>query len=335
MAPDRLSMRRWHLRRMSTHRPRRGFSSATVGTGMALLSAAVFGSSGPMAKALLESGWTAGAVVLARLSLAAVLLAVIAAVTLRRPWRLTRTTLRILLLYGFIAMAGVQLAYFNAVRTLDVAVALLIEYLAPVLLLVWTSVRDRALPQLGTLVGAALALAGLALVLDLRGTTTLDPGGVVWALVAAVCLAAFFIISDRQHADLPPAVMAAGGTAIGAVVIAVAGAMGAVPLRFSTADAVLAGNQVSWILPAVWLAVVATVIAYLAAIGGIVRLGTRSASFLALTEVLFAVGVAWLLLGELPGPIQLAGGLLMIAGIVLVRAQERARAQTELEPAAG
>lgn len=298
--------------------------TARVGTAMAIASAAAFGSSGPMAKGLLEAGWTAGAVVLVRLGGAAVILALAAAVVLRGRWRPRAASLRTLLLYGVVAMAGVQLAFFSAVRTLDVGVALLIEYLAPVLLLGWTSLRARTLPSLPTLAGAALTLVGLLFVLDLTGSaSSLDPGGVVWALVAAVCLAAFFVISDQQDADLPPMVMAAGGTAIGAVVIALAGAVGLVPLAFGTSDALLGGAAVSWLVPAAWLALVSTVLAYLGGIGGIVRLGSRSASFIALTEVLFAVLVAWALLAELPGPAQLLGGGCIIAGIVVIRRQER------------
>jgi drug/metabolite transporter (DMT)-like permease len=244
---------------------------------------------------------------------------------------------RTIVLYGFVAMAGVQLAFFSAVRTLDVAVALLIEYLAPVLLLAWTSLRTRILPRPPTLLGAALALVGLAFVLELTRSTSLDLPGVAWALLAAVCLAAYFVISERQHPDLPPLVMAAGGTAVGAVVIAAVGSVGLVPLRFATSDAVLAGAAVSWLVPAGWLALAATVVAYLSGIGGIVRLGTRSASFVALTEVLFAVAVAWALLAQLPGLVQLFGGALILAGIVIIRREER-RAATPgaaavLEPA--
>lgn len=296
---------------------------ARVGTIMALVSAAAFGSSGPMAKALLETGWTAGAVVLVRLGGAAVILTAAAAVAMRGRWRLPAAAVRTLVLYGVFAMAGVQLGFFNAVRTLDVGVALLIEYLAPVLLLGWTSLRTRSLPGLPTLMGAGLTLVGLAFVLELTGTTSLDPVGVAWGVLAAVCLSAFFVISDRQDADLPPVVMAAGGTAIGALVIALAGAAGVIPIGFATSDAVLAGQLVSWVAPAAWLVVISTVLAYLAGIGGIVRLGTRSASFVALTEVLFAVVVAWALLAELPGPAQLFGGVCIVAGIMAIRRQER------------
>jgi drug/metabolite transporter (DMT)-like permease len=202
-------------------------------------------------------------------------------------------------------------------------VALLLEYLAPVVLLTWVSLRTRRMPGVATLLGAALTLVGLAFVLELAGTGSLDPVGVAWGLVAAVCLSAFFVISAQEDADLPPLVMAAGGTVIGALVIGVAGLVGVVPLAFSAADVVLAGASMAWWVPAGWLALVATVIAYLAGIGGIVRLGSRSASFIALTEVLFAVLVAWVLLAELPGPWQLLGGLAIVAGIVLIRRQER------------
>lgn len=307
-----------------------------AGTAMALGSAAAFGSSGPMAKALIDGGWTAGSVVLVRLTGAAVILLLAAAVALRGRWRPRAAALRLIALYGLVAMAGAQLGFFNAVQTLDVGVALMIEYTAPLMLLVWTSLRARQMPPAPTLLGAAIATVGLVLVLDLTGAAALDPVGVAWALGAGACLAAFFVLSARQHADLPPLVMAAGGTAVGAVVIGVCGLVGIVPLAFAAADTVLAGATVSWIVPAAWLAVVATVVAYLAGIGGIIRLGTRSASFIALTEVLFAVLFAWALLGQLPSALQLLGGTAIIGGIVLVRRERAEPAEARppvLEPA--
>lgn len=300
-----------------------GQRMARVGTVMALGSSAAFSSSGPMAKALLESGWSPGAVVLVRLGGAAVVLTAAAAIALRGRGRPDRQALRTIAVYGVVAMAGVQLAFFNAVRTLDVAVALMIEYLAPVLLLGWTALRGRALPPQATLLGALLAVLGLALVLDLSGSASLDPAGVAWALVAAVCLGSYFVISERRDTGLPSLAMAAGGTAVGAGVIALAGAAGVVPLELAATDALLAGRAVSWLVPAAWLALVSTVAAYLSGIGGIVRLGTRTGSFLGLTEVLFAVLVSWALLGELPRPVQLVGGACILAGVALVRRQDR------------
>jgi drug/metabolite transporter (DMT)-like permease len=301
-------------------------SQVRSGLVLATISAAAFGSSGPMAKALLESGWTAGAAVLVRLGGAAVLLGVAALVTQRRRARLDRRAVGWVVVYGVVAMAGVQLAFFNAVRTLDVGVALLLEYLAPVLLLGWTSARMRQRPPTATLVGAGLTLVGLVFVLDLTGGGRVDPVGVAWGLVAAVCLASYFALSARAHDRLPPLVMAAGGTAVGAVVIALAGLVGLVPLSATRSVTDLAGADVSWLVPALWLVVVSTVVAYLTGIVGVVRLGSRTASFVSLSEVLFAVVVAWLLLAELPRPLQLVGGALILTGIVVVQ-------RTELGPA--
>ena len=70
------------------------------------------------------------------------------------------------------------------------------------------------------------------------------------------------------------------------------------------------------------LAVVAAAFAYAAGIGAVRLLGATLASFLMLTEVLFAVGFAWLLLGEWPGLVQLAGGGLIVGGVLAVRLAE-------------
>lgn len=305
-----------------------------TGLVLATVSAAAFGSSGPMGRALIDAGWTSGAAVLVRLGGAAVLLAVLALVLQRGQLRPSWRTTRIVLVYGLVAMAGVQLGFFNAVRTLDVGVALLLEYLAPVLLLTWTSLRTRRRPPTATLLGAALTLVGLVLVLDLTGAGTVDPVGVVWGLFAAVCLAGYFSLSAREDAELPPLLMAAGGTAVGATAIGLAGVTGIVPMGFTAADTVLAGTPVSWAVPALWLVVVSTAAAYLTGIAGVVRLGPRAASFVSLSEVLFAILVAWLLLAQLPGPLQLLGGVCILAGIVVIQRTERPAEPTVVGPPA-
>lgn len=304
-----------------------------VGTTMALVSAATFGSSGALATSLLQTGWTAGAAVLVRLSGAAVVLLLAAAVRLRGSWRPTRRSLGTIVAFGVVAVAGAQLAFFNAVRTLDVGVALLLEFLAPVMLLAWTSLRTRRRPSRPTLVGAGLTLVGLAFVLELTGAATVDPVGVAWGLGAALCLCGFFLLAERQDASLPPLAMAAGGTAVGSVVIALAAAVGVVPLAFNTDDAVLAGVQVSWLVPVVPMVLLATVVAYLTGVGAVARLGVRVASFVALTEVLFAVLIASVLVAQLPSVSQLFGGLCIIAGIVLIRRHDPLAAEDVPPPA--
>jgi drug/metabolite transporter (DMT)-like permease len=202
-----------------------------------------------------------------------------------------------------------------------------------VLLLGWTALRTRTLPARLTLVGAGAALAGLVLVIDPRGAGPLDPAGVAWALAAAVGLSAFFVLSSRDSSGLPALVMAAGGTLVGAVIIAAGGLVGLIPVRMTTERTLLAGSEVAWWVPTLWLVMVATVIAYLTGIGAITRLGSRVASFVGLTEVLAAVLIAWVVLSELPGTPQLLGGILILGGIVLVQRDTDAAARAVTAPA--
>src|SRR5689334_12471605 len=103
-----------------------------AGLGFAVLSAASFGLSGALAGGLMDAGWNAAGAVTVRVGLAAMLLLVPAWVVLDGRWHLVRARARTIVVYGLVAVAGCQLAYFNAVARMDVGVALLIEYTAPV-----------------------------------------------------------------------------------------------------------------------------------------------------------------------------------------------------------
>ncbi|HEV7167938.1 MAG TPA: EamA family transporter [Micrococcaceae bacterium] len=306
----------------------------TSGLWFALVSAAAFGLSGSFAKSLFESGWSPGAAVAVRIGGAGAVLLVPVLLILVRQWSTVRRSLGRIALYGIVPIALCQLFYFNAVQHLSVGVALLLEYLSPVLLVGWAWLRTRKHPRLLTILGGLCAMGGLLLVLDLAGSQKLDVEGVLWGLAAAVCSAAFFIMSARADDNVPPVLMAGGGMVVGALLIFGLGAAGVMPLTFSTRDAVFAGHQVSWLMPILGLVLVTTVFAYVAGIIATRGLGSKVASFVALFEVLFAVVWAWLLLGELPGPIQLLGGVLIIGGVVLVRLDElRGPAHPELDHA--
>jgi len=93
-------------------------------------------------------------------------------------------------------------------------------------------------------------------------------------------------------------------------------------VRAPRTEVVLAGARMTWLVPVLGLALVAAVVAYVAGILAARLLGARLASFVGLTEVLFAVVFAWLLLDQVPAPVQLLGGLLVVAGVALVRVDE-------------
>ena len=300
------------------------------GLGVAVFSSAVFGLSGSFAKALLETGWTPGAAVTARLTGAALILAVPAAFALRGRWHQLRDNWFTVLLFGFTGVAACQLFYFNAVERLSVGVALLLEYLAPVMIVLWLWAASRKRPGPLTIAGTLLSLGGLVLVLDLTGAVKVDPVGVLWGIAAAVCLVVYFFITAKENATLPPIVLASGGLMVGAVTMWLAAATGLLPMAFGTADTRLGPWTTPWWVALGGLVVLSTVLAYVSGIMAARSLGSKVASFVSLTEVLFAVLWAWLLLGELPGPIQLLGGVLIVGGVVLVRLDELRGASAEV-----
>lgn len=302
--------------------PPRGASGLGTGIWVGLLSATAFGTSGTFAKGLLGAGWTPGAAVTARIIGAVLVLVPPSLVLLRGRWHQLRRNAGLVVSYGVVAMGACQLFYFNAVRTLSVGVALLLEYLGIVLVVVWLWVRHGQRPRRWTLVGIVLSVAGLLLVLDITGGMQVDLGGVLWGLGAAVGLATYFVLSARDATGLPPLVLAAAGLVVAAVALLLAGAVGVVPMRWTTGDVLFAGALVPWWLPLLGLCVVSTAFAYWSGVTATRRLGSKLASFLGLTEVLASIVVAWLLLGELPLPVQLVGGLLIIGGVVAVRYDE-------------
>lgn len=304
----------------------------TIGLGLAVVSAVSFGVSGSLAKPLLETGWTPGAVVLVRLAIAAVVLAPLAIRALRGRWVLIRRHSRVVLLYGALGVVGAQFCYFSAIAHMQVAPALLIEYTAPAAVVGWLWLRHGERPGPVTLLGAGIAVAGLVLVLDLASGAELSIVGVLWSLGAMVGAASYFVISADTSTGLPPLALAGGGLLTGALGLGLLGLVGVLPMTASTADVDLAGSPVAWWVPIVLLGVVTAALAYVAGIEAGRRLGSRLASFVALLEVVAAVGFAWVLLGELPRGVQLAGGALVLAGVVTVKLGERGVRATPTAP---
>ena len=155
-----------------------------------------------------------------------------------------------------------------------------------------------------------------------------------WALGAAVCAACYFVMSANvSSADgdgVNPITLAAAGLVVGAAAVTLLGVVGIMPLTFTTNDTVIAGLTTSWVVPVIALGVVATAVAYTLGILGISRLRPRFASLVGLSEVMFAVLAAWVLLGEAMTPIQAIGGAIVLAGLALARQGDRSEESAEV-----
>jgi drug/metabolite transporter (DMT)-like permease len=300
-----------------------------VGLLFAVGSALAFGMSGPLAKSLMEAGWTPTAAVTARLAGGAVAMAVFASI-MRPNW--VREALRhakTVIAYGLVPIAGAQLFYYNAVSHLSVGVALLLEYTAPLLVVGWLWATTRRRPSNLVLAGVALAIVGIMGVLDVFAGAHINLVGVGFGLAAAVCAACYFLMSDKvgggddDGTGLEPITLAAGGLVVGAAAVALLGASGVMPMTFTANPTVIAGWTTSWLVPVILLALLPTAIAYTLGIIGIARLRPRFASLVGLSEVLFAVLAAWALLGEAISVTQAIGGAVVLLGLTLARQGDR------------
>lgn len=297
----------------------RGGSRVGAGLVVALAAACSFGMSGAWARGLIDAGWTPGAAVTARIWVAALVLLVPAILALRGQWALLRRNLGTIGGYGLLAVAATQLCYFQAVAVMDIGIALLVEYTAPVAVVLWLWLRRGERPTPRSIMGAVIAFAGLVLMLDILTGACIDPAGILWALGAMVGAAAYFLLSAREDTGLPPIVLAAAGLLLGAVGLTAAGLVGALPMAWTLADVEYRFGTVPWFFPVLAIGLLATALAYVLGIASTRMLGSRLASFVALSEVVAAMLFGWLLLGQLSEPIQLFGGGLVLVGVVVVK----------------
>lgn len=295
-----------------------------TGIPLALVACASFGLSGALARGLMDIGWTAGAATIVRVTVAAIFMTIPGILSMRGRWHLLRKGALVIVVYGVLAVAAAQLCYFLAVARLDVGVALLVEYTAPVAVVVWLWVRHGNRPTRVTVIGAAIAAVGLVLLLDIIGGRSIDLVGVAWALGAMVGAAAYFVMGADDSNGLPPIALAAGGVAVAAVVLITAAVTGVLPFAMTTGDVAFQGVEVPWWVVALTLGVVTAGLSYVAGIAATRSLGARLASFVSLFEVIAAATFAWVLLGQTPLPIQMAGAALVLAGVIVVKVGEPA-----------
>ena len=311
-------------------------SSMSRGVIAALISCVSFSTSGAFIKPLLEAGWSPAAAVTARALTAGLVLLPFVLVALRGRWAaLWRARWRVLGM-GLVGVAFTQAAYFAAIRRIPVSTALLIEYLAPLLLVGFAWATTRRTPRSAVLLGSVLAVGGLILVIGPGALQAVDPVGLTLAFGAAIGCALYFVIAARPSDDLPAVALAGTALLLAGAVLALVGATGLLPFTAAFGDVPLFGSPLPWWTPLLVVAVIGTAVAYATGITASAILGSRLASFIGLLEVVSASLFAWLLLGEKLTPLQLVGGVLILGGIAAVRSVppvEQDEPRAEAEPA--
>jgi drug/metabolite transporter (DMT)-like permease len=275
-----------------------------VGVLLVVLSAASFGTTAIFARLAYRSGGEPIAVLFWRFALAGTVLAVLMRVR-RTPWPRGRT------LAGLVALGGLgyvvqSLAFFSALTLASAGLVSLLLYLFPVLVLVLSVVFLGE--RLTVVKGAALVLALVGSALTIGAAGGGRPLGIVLGITAAVVYSVYIVISSR----LTPG---AGALPASTVIILTAAAVYGL-LVVLTRPAFPSGGE--GVLAVAGLALVATVVAITTFFAGMARLGPSDTSTLSTLEPVVTLVLAWLVLAEPVGALQLAGGALVLAAVVLL-----------------
>ncbi|MCG7525893.1 EamA family transporter [Streptomyces sp. OfavH-34-F] len=295
----------------------------SAGLGLALASAFAFGGSGVAAKPLIEAGLDPLHVVWLRVAGAALVMLPVA-------WRhraLVRERPVLLLGFGLLAVAGVQACYFAAISRIPVGVALLVEYLAPALVLGWVRFVQRRPVTRAAALGVVLAVGGLACVVEVWAGLGFDAVGLLLALGAACCQVGYFVLSDQGGGDAAPdgsgppnpVGVIAYGLLVGALVLTAVARPWTMDRSVLGGDTVMDGTEVpAWLLLA-WIVLLATVLAYVTGVVSVRMLSPAVAGVVACLEAVIATVLAWVLLGEHLAAPQLVGGALVLAGALIAQ----------------
>ncbi|GGT08114.1 EamA family transporter [Streptomyces griseoviridis] len=312
----------------------RGGPGKGVALGIALLSAVAFGGSGVAAKPLIEAGLDPLHVVWLRVAGAALVLLPLAV----RHRALPRRRPALLAGFGLLAVAGVQACYFAALSRIPVGVALLVEYLAPALVLGWVRFVQRRPVTRAAALGVVLAVGGLACVVEVWAGLRFDALGLLLALGAACCQVGYFVLSDQGSDagdDTPdPLGVIAYGLLVGAAVLTVVARPWGMDWPVLARSVPVDGTPVPAALLLAWIVLIATVLAYLTGIVAVRRLSPQVAGVVACLEAVIATVLAWVLLGEHLSAPQVVGGAVVLAGALIAQVSAPATAPAGAEPVA-
>ena len=231
----------------------------------------------------------------------------------------TRRELGRLAFYGIVGFAFVQWLYFVAIDRLPIGIGLLFEFTAPVLIALWARfawhepVRRRVWPALG------LVLGGLALVAQIWAGLTLDGVGVAAGLLAAVALAVFYLMGERLVGRRDPISVVCFGLGFASLAWAVVLPWWSFPTGTLRVDVLLPHGLFT--VPvgalALWGIVLGTIVPFSLSIAALKHLPATTVGIVATFEPVAAAVIAWVWLGEALVAVQILGGLVVLAGILL------------------
>ena len=283
-----------------------------MGYVFAIVAAAFYAVGGVIAKRAFELGIPPSTLAEWRILFAfLVFLALTLAFRRRDLVAVRRSDLPLLGLFGLLGVLAVQLVYYEAIQRIPIGVALVIEYTAPLLILGYWRLRGRH-------VGAVLWLAGVLTLVgcyfvvgaydaQLRQVNAL---GAALAMVDAIILAAYFLLTEKLVQRYSSWALLCVGFGAAALAWSIARPPWTLPWSL------LSGELALYVAGVV---VIATVVPYLFSVAAVRLIPAARVGLASTSEPVIAAVAAWLLIGQSLEGLQVVGGLIVVAGIVVAQ----------------
>lgn len=288
----------------------------------ALSAALLFGTNGSITKVLLGAGLEPAQLTLFRVGGTAVIAAVVLLFANRGAFRVTWRELATLAVLGIVGVAILQFAYAVAIRVLPVGITLLIEYTAVLMVAIVAFFFFHEKVRARLWVAIALVLIGLAVVAQIWASE-LVPFGVVMAFIAAVCLATYFLVGEREVGKTSPMAVAFWTMSAATVFWLIFSGWWNIDSAIFSTPVSLSGNLshvvLPLILPLLWNVLLGSFLPFFLSLLALKYLTATAAGVVASAEVIFAFLVAWLWLGEGLNTLQGIGAAVVLAGIIIAQ----------------
>jgi len=291
-----------------------------------LAGALLFSFNGIVSKLVLTSSLSALNLAQVRSTGAFIILFLLIFFRSREKLRVTRKELPQLAFFGVIGIAAVQFLYFMAISRMHVSFALIIEFTAPIWIVLWIKyVKKRFVPT-DMWIAIFLAFIGLLFIAQVWKGRTLDTIGLIAAFLDAIALSIYFLMGEKLTKTRDIQSLTFFGFAFATLAWLIILPVWNFPFEVFgeriNMQGIFAGyDSYGWVLIA-WIIVFGTIIPYLFVITGIKTLSASTSSVIGMLEPVLVGILAWWWLREAWLPLQILGGVLVLIGIYIA---DRAR----------
>jgi drug/metabolite transporter (DMT)-like permease len=239
----------------------------------------------------------------------------------KKSLRIKRKELPILIVFGLFGFAAVNLLYFLAIQRLNVGIALIIEFTAPIWVVLWLRFIQKRIVSKLMWWGLVIGLTGLVLIAQVWRGLTLDGLGVLFALLCAFALAIYFLVGEKLVGVKSSEATMAWGLGVSSAFFAIIQPWWTFPFEQLQSVIQLTGRFSQISLPTYylvfWVIVFGTAVPYFLVLTGLRGLSAATTSAIGMSEPVFGGIFAWIFLYEKLNFIQSLGAIVVLVGIYL------------------